>query len=99
MAAHPNILRGESLTVSMLAWNSREKRRVVISSLGAECAAFSTGLEHTDMFRVLYGELCGYLCDLAEHETYLQLTEAMCVNDCQSMVDALLAASRAEQDI
>ena len=57
MAAHPNILRDESSTVSVLAWNSRTIRRVVRSSLGAECAAFSTGLEHTDVFRVLYGEL------------------------------------------
>ena len=24
------------------------------------------------MFRVLFGELCGDLCDLAEYETYLQ---------------------------
>ena len=63
MAAHPNILRCESSTVSAVAWNSRKIRRVVRSSLGAECAAFSTGLEHTDM---LYGEICGDLCDLAE---------------------------------
>ena len=55
MAAHPNMLRGESSTVSVLAWNSRRIRRVVRSSL-----------EHTDMFRVLYGKLCGELCDLAE---------------------------------
>ena len=95
MAAHPNILHGESSTVSVLAWNSRKIRRVVRSSLGAECAAFSTGLEHTDLFRVLYGELCGDLCDLAEYETYLQVTEALCVNDCKSLADALLAAGSA----
>ena len=70
-------------------------RRVVRSSLGAECAAFSTGLEHTDMFRVLYGELCRDLCDLAEYEDYLQATEALCVNDCKSLADALLAAGSA----
>ena len=58
MAAHPKILRGESSTVSVLAWNPRKIRRVVRSYLGAECAAFSIGLEHTDMFRVLYGERC-----------------------------------------
>ena len=44
MAAHPNILRGESSTVSVLAWNSRKIRRVARCSLGAECAAFSTRL-------------------------------------------------------
>ena len=71
MAAHPNILHGESWAVSVLAWNSRKIRRVVRSSLGAECAAFSTGLEHTDMFRVMYGELCGDVCDLAEHITLI----------------------------
>ena len=59
MAAHPNILHSESSSVSVLAWNSHKVRRVVRSSLGAECAAFSTGLDHTDMFRVLYGKLCG----------------------------------------
>ena len=47
------------------------------------------------MFRVLYGELCGDLCDLAEYETYLQKTEALCVNDCKSLADALLAAGSA----
>ena len=70
-------------------------RRVVRSSLGAECAAFSTGLEHTDMFRVLHGELCRDLCDLAEYENYHQATEALCVNDCKSLADALLAAGSA----
>ena len=95
MAAHPNILRGESSTVSVLAWNARRVRRVVRSSLGAECAAFSTGLEHADVFRVLYGGLCGDLCDLAEYDNYLQATEASCVNDCRSLADALLAASAA----
>ena len=94
MAAHPNILRGESSTVSVLAWNSPKIRRVVRSSLGAKCAAFSTGLEHTDMFRELYGELCGDLCDLAEYETILQMTDALCVNDCKSLADALLAAGQ-----
>ena len=87
MAAHPNILHGESLTVSVLAWNSRKIRRVVRSPLVAECAAFSTGLEHTDMFRVMYSEQCGDLCDLAENETYLQAIEALCVNDCKSLAD------------
>ena len=95
MAAHPNILRGESSTVSVLAWNLRKTRRVVRSSFGAECAAFSTGLEDTDTFRVLNGGLCGDLCDLVDHETYLQMTDALCVNDCKSLADALLAAGSA----
>ena len=47
------------------------------------------------MFRVLYGELCGDLCDLAEYENYPQATEALCVNDCKSLADALLAAGAA----
>ena len=59
MAAYPNILRGESSTVSVLAWNPRKIRRVVRSCLGAECAVFSTGLEHTDMFRVLCMKTAG----------------------------------------
>ena len=48
-----------------------------------------------DIFRVLYGELCGDLCALAEYETYLQMTDALCVNDCKSLADALLAARSA----
>ena len=47
------------------------------------------------MFRVLCGELCGDLCDLAEYQTYLQMTDALCVRDCKSLADALLAASSA----
>ena len=45
------------------------------------------------LFRVLYGELCGDLCDLADCETYLQMT--LCVNDCKSLADALFAAGSA----
>ena len=52
-------------------------------------------LEHTDMFRVWPGELCGDLCDLAECENYLQATEALCVNDCKRLANALLAAGAA----
>ena len=44
------------------------------------------------MFRVLCGEFCADLCDLAEYENYLQATEALCVNGCKSLADALLAA-------
>ena len=47
------------------------------------------------MFRVLYRELFGDLCDLAEYDTYLQVTEALCVNDCKSPADALLTAGAA----
>ena len=99
MAAQPIILRGESSTVSVLAWNSREIRRVMRSSLGAECAAFSTCLEHTDMFRVLYGELCGDLCDLAEYEK-LSPSDRSLVRErlCKSLADALLADG-AMQDV
>ena len=38
---------------------------------------------------------CAETCDLAEYETYLQVTEALCVNDCKSLADALLAAGSA----
>ena len=52
-------------------------------------------MEHSDMFRVRPGELCGDLCDLAESENYLQATEALCVNDCKRLANALLAAGAA----
>ena len=59
-------------------------------------------LEHTDMFRVRPGEQCGDLCDLAESENYLQATEALCVNDCKRLANALLAegaaASKTSED-
>ena len=44
---------------------------------------------------MLYRELFGDLCDLAEYETYLQMTEALCVNDCESFADTLLATGSA----
>ena len=40
----------------------------------------------------------GDLCDLAEYETYLQVTEALCVNDCKSLADAGSAASKTSED-
>ena len=51
------------------------------------------------MFRVLYGELCGYLCDLAEYETYLQVTEALRVNDCKSLQRSPRCRLRSKQDV
>ena len=54
VAAHPKILNGEAATLSVLAWNSCKTRRVVRSSLDSEVLALSTGLEHTDMSRVMY---------------------------------------------
>ena len=88
--------------MSLLSWNSRKIRRKVRSSLGAECAAFSTGLEHTDLLRVLWGELSGDLKYLEQYELYLQATEAMALNDCKSLADALrstgAAASKASED-
>ena len=44
-----------------------------------------------DVFRVLYDELCGDLCDHAEYET----SDALYVNDCKSLADALFAAGSA----
>ena len=44
------------------------------------------------MFRVLYGELCGDLCDLVEYEVYVPMTGVLCVNDCKSLADTLLTA-------
>ena len=61
MAPHPNILRGESSTISMLAWNSRKIRRVARSSLRAECAAFSNGFWNT--------RICSECCMVSFAET------------------------------
>ena len=55
--------------------------------------AFFTGLEPSDMCPVLFGELCGDLCELAEYKSHLQATAALCVNDCKGLADALLAAA------
>ena len=43
---------------------------------------------------MLCSELCGDVCDLAEYETYLQMTDALCVNDCKSLADALPQQAR-----
>ena len=47
LAAHPNILRGDSSTVSVLAWNSRRIRRVVRFSLGCRaCSLLHLSVTH-----------------------------------------------------
>lgn len=95
LAAHPNILRGENVPISVLGWNSRKIRRKVRSSLGAECAAMSTGLEHGDLLRVMYGELSGDLQDLQNYEFYLTSTESVALSDCKSLADAVTSAGSA----
>ena len=88
LAAHPNILRGENVPVSVLGWNSHKIRRKVRSPLGAECAAMSTGLGHGDLLRVMYGEISGDLIDLVDYELYLTA-------NCKSFADAVTAAGKA----
>ena len=55
----------------------------------------STGLEHTDLLRVMYGELNGDLVDLADHEAYLARTDSVVLSDCKSLADALTSAGSA----
>ena len=102
LAAHPNILRGENVPVSVLGWNSRKIRRKVRSSLGAECAAMSTGLEHGDLLRVMYGEISGDLIDLVDYELYLAATESVALSGCKSLANAVTdagsAASKTSED-
>ena len=95
LTAHKNILRGERVPVSVVAWKSRKIHRKVRSSLGAECSAMSTGLEHTDLVRVLWGELTGDLVDLAEYSDYLRAMDAIAINDCKSLADAIISAGSA----
>ena len=73
--AHPNILHGHTVQVSILGWSSKKIRRKVRSSLGAEASAMSTGLEHCDLVRVMFGELSGDITDLGQHEKYLRVTK------------------------
>ena len=100
MAAHPHILHGEPSTVSVLAWTHvryDESREV----------PWEPSVQHSPLVwntqtcsKCCVGELCGDLCDLAEYETYLQMTDALCVNDCKSLADAILAVSfRSKQDV
>ena len=90
------------MPVSLVGWSSRKIRRKVRSSLGAECSAFSTGLEHTDLIRILWAELSGDLKELDRYEDYLRATEAIALNVCKSVADALLnsgsAASKTSED-
>ena len=96
MAAHPSV-EGRGRPCVCVELGSRAKsRRVVQSSLGVECAhLFSTGFEHADLSRVLWTENCGGLVGLDQYGTYLQGTDAICVNDCKSFADALLSAVEA----
>ena len=100
--AHPNIMNGQTVPISLLGWSSRKIRRKVRSSLGAEASAMSTGLEHTDLLRVMYGEMCGDIKSLSDHEAYLRETPALVLSDCKSLADALnntgCAASKTSED-
>ena len=62
------------------------------AQLGAECAAFSTGLEHYDLLCVMWGELCGDLTKLDQHESYLQGHGRYLCERLQGRADALLNA-------
>ena len=95
LAAHPNVLKGEVSPVSVLGWCSRKIRRKVRGSLGAEAAAMSTGLEHTDLLRVIYAEISGDLVDLSKYQEYLRCTESLALSDCKSLADALLSTGSA----
>ena len=100
--AHPNIMNGQTVQISLLGWSSRKIRRKVRSSLGAEASAMSTGLEHTDLLRVMYGEMCGDIKSLSDHEDFLKSTPALVLSDCKSLADALnntgCAASKTSED-
>ena len=58
MTAHPNILRGESSTVSVLAWNSRKIRRVVRSSRVQHSPLVSTTRICSECCMVSFAETC-----------------------------------------
>ena len=83
------------MPVSWTAWKSRKIRRKVRSSLGAECAAMSSALEHTDLIRIFWAELVGDLVDLEQYEEYLKYTDALAVSDCKSLADAMRSAGSA----
>ena len=89
MMAHNALTEGQQVPVSLVSWNSRKIRRKVRSSLGAETQAFSTAMEHSDLLRVFWGELSGGLTNIDDYEEYLRQTDAMAVNDCKSLADAL----------
>jgi hypothetical protein len=89
LMAHNAVTEGQRVPVSLVSWNSRKIRRKVRSSLGAETQAFSTALEHSDLVRVFWGELSGSLANIDNFEEYLRQTDAIAVNDCKSLADAL----------
>ena len=89
MMAHNALTEGQQVPVSLVSWNSRKIRRKVRSSLGAETQAFSTAMEHSDLLRVFWGELSGGLTNIDDYEEYLRQTDAMAVNDCKSLAEAL----------
>ena len=102
LAVHSAVWTGQKVQASLLSWNSKKIKRKVRSSLGAETQGFPTGLEHADLVRVFWGELCGDLAELSEYEQYLRQTPALGVNDCKSLAYALnnsgSAASKTSDD-
>ena len=66
-----------------------------VSRLEPKCPGFASGLEHADFLRVVCGEPSGDVTKIDQHETCLQATDAICVNDCMSFAAAFLGARAA----
>ncbi len=74
----------------MIGWSSRKIKRVVRSSLEAECSSLATCIEALGWARTLWAEMTTGRVQLQNHEAALKENKAMVCVDCKSLYDALI---------
>ena len=86
-----SLLDGKSAPWSPLAWRSFKLSRTVPSSLGAEAQAMSVVLGFVEWAKLFLQELIHGLFDLRGAPAVMQERPPVCVTDCTSQNDHLLA--------
>ena len=87
-----SLLDGKSAPRSPLAWRSFKMSRTVPSSLGAEAQAMSVALGFVEWATLFLQELIHGSFDLRGAPAVMQERPPVCVADCKSLYDHLLAA-------
>ena len=86
-----SLLDGKSAPWSPLAWRSFKMSRTVPSSLGAEAQAVSVALGFVEWATLFLQELIHGSFDLRGAPAVMQERPPVCVTDCKSLYDHLLA--------
>ena len=86
-----SLLDGKSAPWSPLAWRSFKMSRTVPSSLGAEAQAMSVALGFVEWATLFLQELIHGSFDLRGAPAVMQERPRVCVTDCKSLYDHLLA--------